>query len=409
MATNNFNNVSDIAKMAADAIENELGLAKAVSRKYDDSFKDSMAKKGDTYNVRIPAAGYAISEGGAVSANGYTDSYVPVTLQQYTVGMAFTTKELRLNVESGDAFKQNVVTPQISSLANKIDQILWDAAAGISNKVGVPGTSLTNQDLLLDAAAILDELGVPRERRTAVLSPRHTNGIIKGTSTYFNPNADIADQYRNGTLPGLCSGFKIFADSNIVTHTVGTFGTSTPLMNGATVSGATQIVTDGWASGASALNVGDKLAIANVYAVNPVSKNSTGQLLQLTVTEACDDTSGAMTIKISPAIVTSGINQNATAVPANDAAIYVWGTANNASSAKTGATSLVFHPDALTLCTVDLPSVGEDCVRILHPRLNMSFRMNKFYNGNTDQLLHRIDILAGAGLTRKDFAVKVLG
>lgn len=412
MASNTYNNAVKIAKMAMDCLENNLAFTKMVERTYEPMFKDSGAKGGDTINVRVPPLGYTLRHGAAASPQGYSDTYVPITLAQHGADMQFTTKELLLNLEDGEAFKQNVLNPLIAPVANYIDQTGLALNTEIRNATGTPGTLPSNIDTLLDAKAILSESSVPMDGSlAAVLHPRHVAGMIKGTTTYFNPQTDIAEQYKQGNLGRMVGGFRTSEDQNCPTHTVGTFGTSTPLMNGATADGATQIVTNGWASGASALTVGDVLTIENVYAVNPVSKVSTGALRQFVVTEAISDTAGAMTIKISPTITASGVNQNVSAVPLTGAKVYVWGKNDNTYSAKVQRESMLFHPSAFQLCSIDLPKPESAmyCVRVRSPRLNIPIRLIQFYNGATDQELYRLDILFGWAAVRPDFACRVVG
>jgi len=412
MATNTFNNAVKIAKMSADCLENNLSFTKFVNRKYESMFKDGGAKQGDTINVRIPALGYGLRHGSAASPQGYTDTPVPITLAQHGADMQFTTAELLLNMEDGEAFKQNVLNPLIAPVANYIDQTGMALNLKVNNAVGAPGTVPSNLDLFLDAGAVLRERAVPVDGTwSAVMSPRHQAGVLKGTSQYFNPQADIAAQYRDGKLGRLVSGLRFSDDQNAPTHTVGTFGTSTPVMSGTTLDGATTLVMSGWASGASTLNTGDSLTIDNVFAVNPVSKLSTGQLFPFTVVTTVSDSSGTITATITPAIQVSGVNQNVSAVPLNTAKVYVWGKNDNTYSGKSQTESLVFHPDAFSLVAVDMPKPESAvyCVRVRSPRLNIPIRLIQFYNGAMDQELYRLDVMFGWAATRPNFACRVVG
>ena len=110
MASNAFNNVASISKMAMDCLENNLTFTKFVNRQYDDQFRADGAKNGDSCNIRIPGS-YSTRSGSVANPQGYNDTYKPLTLSQYGVDLAFTTKELRLNMEDGEAFKQNVLNP----------------------------------------------------------------------------------------------------------------------------------------------------------------------------------------------------------------------------------------------------------------------------------------------------------
>jgi len=204
-----------------------------------------------------------------------------------------------------------------------------------------------------------------------------------------------------------------YEDQNVAIHTTGTFTASTPLTNGAGQTGAS-LITDGWASGATTLNRGDVFTIAGVYAVNPQSYASTGELRQFVVTQTISDTSGDMTISISPAIISSGQLQNVDAAPADGAAITVLG-ATSATSGTLAATqsrqALVYHPDAFTMVMADLdmPQGGARASRVSDNELGISLRMVQQYNIQTDQNASRLDCLYGWKTVREDLAARVWG
>ena len=75
---------------------------------------------------------------------------------------------------------------------------------------------------------------------------------------------------------GLAGGFKFSMDQNINVHQVGPLG-GTPAVNGAGQTGST-LNTNGWtAAAASRLKKGDIFTIAGVNAVNPQTRQTTGQ------------------------------------------------------------------------------------------------------------------------------------
>lgn len=409
--TNSFNNVASIAKMAMDVLENNLTITKHVNRQYEDQFRESGAKNGDTANIRIPGF-YSIRHGNVAVPQGYNDTYKPVTLTQHGADLQFTTKELRLNVEDGDAFKQNVLNPLIAPVANYIDSTIAALYSSIPAVVGTPGTLPTDLTHFLSAGAILDSQAVPRDGElAAVVDPFTQASMIGGLKTLFNPQQDIAEQYRSGNMGRLAAGMKFSMDQNIVNHTVGTYAmNNSAVMNGSTVDGATTIVTQGWTSGGAALKIGDNIQIAGVYAVNPVSKASTGQLKNFAVTADISDTTGAMTIAITPAIIASGPTQNVTAVPLTTAKVYVYGKNDATYSAKVSPQNLVFHKDAFGLVCVDLPKPeGVNAIRVRSKKLNIAIRMIDWYDGRGDQSLMRLDILFGAAVLRPTFAARVAG
>ena len=129
-------------------------------------------------------------------------------------------------------------------------------------------------------------------------------------------------------------GLQVGMSQNIARHTVGALGGS-PTINGAgqgIVSGwanNSTLITNGWtAAAAQRLNAGDVLTAVGCFSVNPVTKQSTGQLMQVVVqAPASSDAAGNLTVLVSPAIITAGPFQNVSASPTNGGAIVVNGTA----------------------------------------------------------------------------------
>ena len=401
MATNSYNNVASITSKAMDVIENNLTFTKFVNRQYDDQFRDSGAKNGDTVNIRIPGF-YNVRSGAVAQPQGYNDTYKPVVLAQYGVDLAFTTKELKLNTEDGDVFQANVLNPMIAPLANYIDLLGLQQYSSIYQATGTPGTAPTDLQPFLDAAAILDEAGVPRDGEwSAVMSPRTQSSIVGGLKTLYNPNQDIAEQYRSGTMGKIAGGLKFSMDQNVQSQTFGTVvATTAQVTTTLPAEGATSLTAN---SGSGNVAVGDVFTIAGVYKVNPQSKVSTGQLQQFVVT-----TAGAYTtIAFQPAMYTSasGALQNITALPISTAGITFLSVASKVSPAN-----MVFHRDAFGLICADLMKPeGVPCTRVRSKKLNIAIRMINWYNGTQDTELYRLDVLLGWGVLRPTFAARVQG
>lgn len=408
MATNTFNNIADITPVAMDVLENNLVFSKHVNRGHDDRFRETGGKIGDTANIRIPGY-YTVRSGKVASPQGYNDTFASVTLTQKGVDIQFSSKELRLNV---DEFKRNVLEPALVPLANQIDLDLCNLLTGVNQATygATAGAKLTDLEQFLQAQALLDEMAIPRNNRSAVINPRTNANIVKGLSGLYNPQTAISEQFNSGNI-GHALGMDWSMDQNLLPFTTGVNATGTPLMNGVTADGATSIVTDGWAGSGTTVNAGDVITIEGVYAVNPVTKTSTGQLKQFVVTTT-NANATTKTLAISPAIIASGPTQNVSNVPANDKHVYFWGGADPVTN--TGAvcaTSAVFHRDAFLLACADLPKVGpsELCSRIKSKVSDISFRMIKYYDGRNDDELYRLDVLYGVALLRPNHAVRVLG
>lgn len=404
MAVNTYNNAVSITKMAMDCLRNNLTFSKFVNRQYDDQFQLSGAKNGDTANIRIPG-NYKVRQGNVADPQGYNDTFVPVKLNQSGVDVAFTTKDLRLSVEDGAAFKQNVLNPMMSALASSIDLAGCNLVTTLNQATGTPGTAPTGVQSFLNAGAVLKDSAVPMDDEwSAILSPWTEASVVNGLTTIFNPSKDISEQYRNGTM-GRAVGFKWSMDQNMPTQTFGPLGGS-PTVTSAPADGATTLVTTGWtAAAALRLNAGDVFTVAGVFKVNPVTKNITTQLAQFVVTAPfSSDSSGNGSISFSPAMSLAGPLQNINALPIAGAAI----TPLSAAS-KVSPTNAVFHRDCFGLVSADLGKYGDNCVRVKDPGLNISMRCYEWLNGSTDTMLWRFDVLTGWAALRPTFGCRVQG
>jgi len=141
-------------------------------------------------------------------------------------------------------------------------------------------------------------------------------------------------------------------------------------------------------------------SIANVFAVHPESRLSTGIVQQFVVT--ADYAGGAGTVSIYPSIVASGALQTVNAVPADNAAITVYNTASDVTT-----TSLAFHKDAFTFATADLvmPKGVDFAAREVYD--GISIRVVRQYDVNNDAFPCRLDILYGYKAIRPQLACRI--
>jgi hypothetical protein len=397
--------ISMITKESLRVLENNLTFAKGVNRQFDDKFGISGAKIGDTLNIRKPAR-YIGRSGRALATEDITETSVPLQLDtQFGVDISFTSKDMALSI---DEFSDRFLKPAMATVANKIDRDGLALYKDVYNSVGTPGTTPTTLRTYLQAGAKLDYEACPRDSlRSVVIDPNAQVEIVDALKGLFQSSTEIKNQYESGNM-GLAAGFKWSMDQNVQTHTLGPLGGASPLTNGVPTSGATTLVTDGWtAAAASRLKKGDVFTIANVFAVNPQSRQSTGQLRQFTVTaDVSSDGSGNATIPISPAITLTGPTQNVSALPADNAAITVFGVASTLATAN-----MAYHRDAFVLACADLPLPGgvDMASRVSDKQLGLSARMVRAYNINTDELPCRLDVLYGWKTVYPEFACRIMG
>jgi hypothetical protein len=395
--------ISTITREAAMVLENNLTFTKGVNREYDDKFAVQGAKIGDTVNVRKPPR-YVGRTGQTISIENSTETSVPVTLTtQFGVDIAFTSKDLLLNI---DDFSKRFIKPAMAVVSNKIDRDGLLLYQTVANATGTPGTPATDLSSFLDANAKLADEACPMDGLlTAVISPWSQSKLVNGLKSLFQSSVQIKEQYEQGNM-GLAAGMKFSMDQNVVAHKVGPLGGS-PLVTLSGSSGNT-LVTRGWtAAAASRLKKGDVFTILNVNSVNPQIRQDTGQLRQFVCTaDFSSDSSGNGSVSIFPALTASGQFQTISAMPVDGAAITVLGAANTVSPAN-----LIYHQNAFTLASADMPLPGgvDMAARVASKHLGISVRLIRAYDIVNDIFPCRLDVLYGWAAIYPELACRQQG
>jgi hypothetical protein len=220
--------------------------------------------------------------------------------------------------------------------------------------------------------------------------------------------------YRTGEI-GTIGGVATYMSQNVPTFTNGT-GAATA----ATVNGASQNVT--YASvlntesvpgtqtlictfaGSDTVLKGTVFTIANVFAVNQVTKAKLPFLQHFTVLADATAAAGAITLTISPAIITSGAFQSVDSVPASGAAIVVAGDVSAAYRQN-----MMFHKNAFALAVVPMvkPAGAVDVARETYK--GISVRIIPYYDGVNDLSQYRCDVLFAVKTVDPRLAVRLTG
>ncbi len=336
---------------------------------------------------------------------------VPIVVDQlWGQDMDLSDQDLTMTIER---FGERYVEPASATIANMIDGDGCDLYRDIYNLAGVAGTLPTSLGTYTDAGVVLADSACPRNGKLSVcVNPRMEAAVLGFASNIFNPAKTISEQYMTGRM-GEAVGFRWSMDQNIARHTVGTIASSTPLVNGANQSGSS-IITDGWNSAATTLNQGDIVTFAGVNSVNPISYRDTGSLRTFTVTQTISDTTGSITIPISPDLNADPTSpfQTVTALPADNAVIKVFNVAAASFSTISGAASaqaLAFHKNAFALAIVNLETPGgmEWSEKVSSPTKGYSIRLIRGYSIEKNRKLTRLDVLGGWKTTRNELACRI--
>lgn len=397
---------SIIAKEALFHLENNLIMAQHVHREY----KNEFVKVGDTVSIRKPVK-FVASDGATRSNQDVIESSTSIVVDQRKhVSWKFSTQDLTLTVED---YSERYIKPAMIALANKVDSAICETGATkFYNLVGTPGTTPSSFSDVKNVAKRMDKIPVPDDgsRRLVLDSDGRwelADGMGgSGSGGIFNAEI-VGDMVRRGRL-GNIANLEIYGDQNIYQHTVGAHD-GTPLVNDASFANDSNTVAfDGMTSSVSgALKAGDVFTIAGVNSVNDVSKQNTGELHQFVVLEDVATTTGAGSASVYPTLndgSTKAAYQTVTALPADNAAITVVGTASTAYPQNLG-----FHKNALALvtCPLELPDSA-----VFKARANwrgLSIRVIKAYDIDSDDEVIRLDILYGTKAIYPELGVRLVG
>ncbi len=403
---------SIIVKESLMELKNQLTFTKSVNRQYDDRFAVSGAKIGDTINIRKPSR-YSVTDGATLEIQDTADQSVALQLDTHKhVGLAFSNKDLTLSV---DNFKERYIKPAVTALANSVDYTGFAAMyKQIYSSVGVPSASALPSTLkgFTQAKAKIASLGGPVDNLSAIVDPMVEASMVEGLKSLFQSTEQIKQQYEKGIM-GIAAGSKFKMSQNVPKHTIGIVDGAPQVKTTVTVQGTAAIAIDTitTATIVGAYKAGDIITIGSVYAVNPQTKQSTGELAQFTVLADADAASNEVaSLTFTPAMYSTGAYQNVTALPLDNALVKVFG----AASTYTGVIcpqNMVFHPDAFALGCADfeLPKGMDMAARASDPESGLSLSFIRGYDIVNHRMISRLDILFGWKCLYPEFACRVVG
>jgi hypothetical protein len=398
---NSLLTIDMITRKALEILENNLVITRNVNRQYDDSFAVEGAKIGSTLRIRLPDRAL-VTDGAALQVQDDNEQYTTLTVaSQKHIGVNFTSAEMALQL---DDFAERVLKPRISQLASSIDADVANSFKNIYQSVGTPGTTPGTSLVLLQAQQKLNEAAAVMSPRYATVNPAANAALVEGMKGLFNPTDTISRQFKNGLMGvGVLGYEEVNMSQSIKQHTNGDWGTTITLGAAVTTEDASSISIS-FTGSSKTWKVGDVFTIADCYAVNPQTRESTGSLQQFVVTENLTASSTG-TLKFAPAMYSaSHALATVNALPASGKAVTMLGSASGQY-----AQNLVYHKDAITFATADLllPQGVDMASRQVHNGISM--RVVRQYDINNDRMPCRIDVLYGYSVIRPQMACRIWG
>ena len=398
---NSILTIDMITRKSLEILENSLVITRNVNRQYDDSFAVQGAKIGSTLRIRLPDRAL-VTDGAALQVQDDQEQFTTLTVSsQKHIGVNFTTAELTMQL---DDFAERVLKPRISQLASSIDADVANSFKNVFQSVGTPGTTPGTSLVLLQAQQKLNEAAAVMNPRYATVNPAANAALVEGMKGLFNPTSTISRQFKNGMMgEGILGLDEVNMSQSIKQFTTGSRTGAHTVTTTVSSQGATTIAITG--TGTQVIKQGDVFTIANVYAVNPQTRESTGSLQQFVATADATAVGGAYTVSVSPAIYTaSQALATVDSFPQSSAVVTFLGSASTQYPQN-----LVYHRDAISFATADLlmPQGVDMASRQVHNGISM--RIVRQYDINNDRLPCRIDVLYGFSVIRPQMAVRLWG
>jgi hypothetical protein len=398
--SNSILTIDMITRKALEILENNLVITRNVNRQYDDSFAVEGAKIGSTLRIRLPDRAL-VTDGAALQVQDDNEQFTTLTVaSQKHIGVNFTSAELTMQL---DDFAERVLKPRISQLASSVDADVANAYKYIGNSVGTPGTTPSTSLVLLQAQQKLNENAAVMSPRFATVNPAANAGLVEGMKGLFNPTDTISKQFKNGMMGTGVLGFdEVNMSQSIKQHSTGTRAATGTVTAAAVTAEGTATLTLTVGSGET-IAVGDVFTIADCYAVNPQTRESTGSLFQFVALASSTATTTA-TVTVAPIYSANNALATVNALPGNNKAVVFVGAASSQY-----AQNLVYHKDAITFATADLllPQGVDMAARAVHN--GISLRVVRQYDINNDRMPCRIDVLYGFNTIRPQMGCRIWG
>lgn len=371
---------SVIATRALPILENNLVMGSLVTRDLDATF----ANVGDTIKVRKPAVFEAVEFDGDLTGEyqAIAESSVDVKLDKILdVSVEVTSKEMTLDI---DSFTEQITTPALASLAQKIDAYLTGLYIDIPYKYGVSGATPNELKDISQVRRILNENKVPLQMRKLVVDPE--------ADAEFGILSAFADASFAGRTDGLTEaalgrklGFDIFMDQNIKTHTSGAYAYLADVSVTTGAADATSIVLTSAATASTAkLLKGDLMTIDGEDYV--VTADTAAAI------------SGVVTVAIYPGLAKAFGDMASAAVTFPD------------RTAKAHTANLAFHQNAFALVSRPLmPPVGGATSATAAIKNGISVRVTYGYDQDTKTNKISFDALVGVKTLYPELAAQLLG
>ena len=379
-----------------------------VNREFDSSFKPGY---GSTIRIRVPSQ-YTQTAGRVIDVQDGEQQSTSITVATQThVALRYNSQEMSQDLVS---FQKLHLEPAMAQIVSYIDGVcISTAAIATYNTAGVPGTAISTLLAPGQARGRINQYLGPTDNRRLQIESMMMADIVQGAAAYFNPSNAISEQYREGlvartAMADYYENQRIAAitasnmSSSWISSVVITNGTASLLVSNTVfvAPNVGQTFTIGFASSVT----------GGFRACHPETKQPYAHLQQFVVTAASAATS---TINFSPPIYVTGPRKNVTRsdgadiIPASGVSTSI--IRMDAAATSTYLTPLMYHRDAFTFATAELPLMADAARCVVKTYDGISLRVWEASDIRNDEKLTRIDILWGFAAIRPQWACRLIG
>jgi hypothetical protein len=393
---------------------NKLEVSQGFNTDYNSEFTKDFAV-GETVRVPLPQQ-FTIRNGLGYNPQAINRVYTTVTCDQiFGVDFEWDSAQAALQMERGqEKIREEYLMPAMEQIKQEIDsRCAQFAYQNTNNIVGALATDPTSLTVFNQARQVMiEKAGIAQGPRINCIPPSVNTSLVGTALGLFNPPDAISKQYKEGAI-GRYSGADWYESMSLYSHTSGTWQGAVTV-DGNNQSGNSLLVN---CTSGDTFKKGDVFGVANVYAVNPMTRRQTTTATTQRYLVTADTTATGSTVTLpvaiggtTPVYGPGSQYQNVDALPVDAAPLTLFpgtGSPNN----KSGKQGLYFNKGAFALVGVKLetPKAVEMSSQTRDPETGIALRFIRMFDPQQSKMINRFDVLMGFGPLRPDnCAVRVL-
>lgn len=402
---NSLNTSSLVSKRMVQVLHAKSMISGTVNNSYSKDFTQRNYAPGDTISIDIVHQP-SVTQNRVATVQDVKNRTVSATILQYNAAEKWSSIVKRYDMTSEKGVIQ--YTDDMSKrMIREVDRTSLEyMAKQASNSVGTPGVDSGSLRTYAEGVAKIDDaLGGQTEDCFAAVNPMGHVALTDSLKGLQNPGKEISNQYLRYRMKN-AAGINFYKSNSVSRWTKGTATNSTPVMNGATTSGASTISIDGLSAATATITEKTHFTIADVYAVDPETKTTLSYLKDFSVTATATGSGSAIAaLAISPTIYDStSPHQNVSALPADGAALTL------SIDSTSAAANIIYDRDAYTLISVPLPPAAGGVHKFAQTENGIQIRTGfGSWDAVEDKQIFRIDAVWVMAKLREDHSCKVWG